>query len=385
MLPLIVFNTCTAAAETLEATLATTLTKTPEPSPEEPHTFLPVCKLTHNQAQVVFEHINQKRRICYANPAAQQKGISIGMSLGSANSLCASLHSQARNIQQEQAFLTTLSEALTSLTPYITVDHAQNCIYLEIGTCLKLHKGIHGFQARLTQLLGAWAQWKQSALGPTIECSAVFAQQYPGDTSFYDARTQFWQQWYKLPIAKLLLPSQTQQALLECGFTHIADLVQLNPKQRNQPKQRSPKHAFTEQANHPPQLSPEHLAVLKRRFGQNFISYWHRLCGQHTTLRQTQAASRKFDETLNLPFEAQRLQSMLPAIQTLLSTLEHFLIQHHASILSFSLAFTDTRNNSRTVTIRLTHPHHRAAHFYGLTELKLQKHQFQAPVTSIRL
>lgn len=287
------------------------------------------------------------------------------MSLGSANSLCAALHSRLRSPDHEQAQLEKLAKKLSALTPYVQTDAKHFSIYLEISTCLKLHKGFSGFQQQLAQQLGALSAHTQQAVGPSAECAAVFARHYPGDTNFWRQPKKFWQKWYSLPVSSLLITPNAQQALTDCGFTDIADIVQLDssaPQTRTQA----------------PRLKASHLAALKRRFGANFADYWQQLCGQQLTLRHALPPPTHFDKTLTLPCEAEQLQAILPAVQSLLNILEQFLIQHCASVLFFVIQFTDTRHRVINVKVQLTQPHHRAAFFFELAQLQLQQQFTQA-------
>lgn len=358
MLPLAAFS---ASSDAPESDTATTTPSKLTPPP-----------------RVICEQVHQKRRIYYANHTAQQAGISIGMSLGSANSLCANLHSRLRSPACEQAQLEKLAKKVAALTPYVQIDAEHFSIYLEISTCLKLHKGLTGFQHQLDKQLGALAKHTQQALGPSAECAAIFARYYPGNTHFWALPKKFWQQWHALPINSLLVAPKTRQALTDCGFTQIADIVQLDQTNNNA-------QAYTQA----PQLQTAHLAALKRRFGAHFAQYWHQLCGQQQTLRHTLPTPTEFDKTLALPCEAEQLQALLPAIQSLLSTLEHFLIQHCASILYFVIQFKDTRHRTSTVKVQLTQPHHRATFFFELAQLQLQQQlqqrKFPAPIIETRL
>lgn len=331
-------------------------------------------------ARVICEQIHQKRRIAYANRPAQKIGISAGMSLGSANSLCPTLQSRLRSTELEKAQLEKIAKTLESTAPYIEIDTENFCTHLEISTCLKLHNGITGFQQHLKECLGTQLETAQLALGPTIECATIFAQRHPGDTSFWTRPAQFWRKWHALPIDSLRIDLPIQHALSDCGFTQLADILQLghpkNPKQTCN---------YPSDPDQPPSLTSQQLAALKRRFGPNFINYWHKLCGQQLSLRHMHLPPKQFEQILSLPYEAKQLQALLPAIQSLLNRLEHFLIQHCASILCFNIALKNTQNKSTVITIQLTQPHHRAAFFYELAQLQLQQQTLSAPVIEIRV
>lgn len=339
----------------------------------EPHRSNEATPLT-TSAKAVYEQVNQKNRICYANHAARQAGISIGMSSGSANSLCASLNTRLRDPERELKHLNSLATKLEQLTPYVHVDAEHLCIYLEISTCLKLHKGFLGFEYQLQQKIGMWANRALKAYAPSAECSAVFARHHPGDASYWTQPCVFWQMWYQLPIEGLLLTTQIKQDLNDCGFKTLSDIVHIG-------REASPNHA----PNQAPLLTKEQLPAFKRRFGADFISYWHQLCGQQDTLKHALAPPLQFNQALSLPFEAQQLNAIMPAIKTLLIQLELFLIEHCMSVLNFIIQFKNTHHNISQTSIRLTHPHHRAHFFQELAQLHLEKLRFSAPIIEVSL
>jgi protein ImuB len=302
--------------------------------------LLPLQCQTLDETQPVAV-LEQQRVVC-ANDCASSLGVRAGMATASVRALAQDLPLQllARNRNSEQHCLQQLCCWAYGITPRL-YTWQEDCLQLEIGSCLNLHRGLNTLLSGIQRALQVRGYRVDAGLGPTPKAAWLL--------SFHDdgCDTQHPEAWQErigtLPLALLHTFPKAVAALERAGLRRFADILTL----------------------------PE--AALTRRCGQAFVHYLRQVTGREADLEPDYQPPQQFSDQYWFGYEVKTTAELLPAIEQLLQSLCGFLrqTQLQSSRIDWQLLAVDRQ--TQNLQVRSSSRHSDWATWYQLTRLQLDQ------------
>ena len=294
-------------------------------------------------AALVHQH-----KIIAVNAEARDHGLDEGMSAASAEGLCPQLQCYPRHPAQQQQKLELLALWAWQYTPMVVPG--EQALLLEVGSCLKLHKGLRALLKQLEKDLLARGYSYRIGLAHTPKAAAL--------------AVHLEQPWSHLLSSDYSLDSAALHALLGQLPVH---LLQCSAKAR-QGLEASGLFQLS-------QLRSLPSASLSRRFGKDFSQYLARFWGQEPDPQALYQPPAEFHQQRFFIEPLNNQQQLMPFITELLEELCRFLTlrQLHCQQLDWRLHFDNKKNKSQTLSIVLASAQNRLDNFIALTELKLSE------------
>ena len=177
-------------------------------------------------AQAVIEN----NVVVCSNTPAQQEGVTSGLKLNKANSLCDDLVLHTRKSHLEAAALEELAQLIYDVSPTVNRfnDHA---LMIEIGSVIRLFGSVDNVIAHLIANLNDRGFSPNYGLANTPKAAYVFAKYFTNQKPYFDEEIQrikhssFRSLLAELPLS--LLPDAQQYNFEQLGLHTVGDIMAL--------------------------------------------------------------------------------------------------------------------------------------------------------------
>lgn len=307
--------------------------------------------------------VREQHRLAAVNAAAFEQGVQAGMKVGTALALCDALQIYARQPAAEQHWLEQQARALARFTPMIT--HDDNCLLLEIGSSLRLFRGLDTLLSRLLRQLPAATEC-HPGLGHTPLAAQILSQLPLADSracivlkdrqpEISASRQALLQLLARQPLDQLPLPAALKTSLQGPGLRTLGDLLAL----------------------------PD--GALQRRFGRNLTDWLARLRGDKADLRQPIISPQRFLVTLEFDEPVSGSARLLPLMQQLLEQMQVWLTRHQLQVRAIRWIFFPLRGEPDRLLVRRAGADHRADAWLDLSRRHLEHTRLTAPALRLTL
>lgn len=296
--------------------------------------------------------ILDKQRIVQINGVAEEKGIKLGMGLGSAASLCADLQVHPYNQQVEEKKLTEIAHWLYMVTSDISLFPPSG-ILLKVSNMLTLYDGLASYWRVVFEHLSALNIQFRFSTGSSPLSAKLLAQQKVNCVS--DDPIWLEKTLEQQPLHSAELPDKTIEQLNRVGIRYLHDLLTLE------------------------------LADIARRFDIELVNYIGRLTGQLKHPVNSYHPTETFKRHLELLFEIDNVQWLIKPLFTLLTQLEAFLLLRDKVAYQITLLLHQRDEREQSVTFSSAQGDYLANKWQQLSKLALESCTLNAPITAITL
>ncbi len=300
---------------------------------------------------VLATHSN-RQTILARNRAAAAHGITPGMPLGAALSLCADLVTHPREEGAEGTALEGLALWAEQFTPTLSLA-LPAALLLEVEGSLKLFGGVEALRERIDSGVTALGYRARLALAPSPLGAWLLAQ--AGQHQSVLNRGELEQALSPLPLGLLDLPKEKSKALRGMGLYTLGDCLRL-------PRDGAAKR-----------LGPEFLAALDRALGR---------VPDPLPLFTPPA---RFHSRIALPAEVENAEALLFAARRLLLEMQGFLLARSMGVQTFELYLTHHHRPPSRLPVGLVAPTREIDHLLGLLKELLGRFELPAPVDGLVL
>lgn len=324
--------------------------------------------LTSRAAVVMHQH-----RVLLGNRLATEAGVKPGLTLATAQALCAGLAVFDRDSRQEALLLKNLAYTCYRFTPTITLGspaylpREPGYLLLEIGGCLKLFKGLPRLLRLITETINQQGHEHTPGLAPTPGAATLLSHVegdplacFHPDTGVINNPAAFQQNLHDLPLALLDCPDKLKNKFLSTGFHKLGDLLALPGP------------------------------AIGKRYGLDFLKYLKQLSGEQADPQKNLELPPQFASTLHFNDAISSAAMLAFPMQRLLLALSGYLHgrQLHCQQIRWRLGLSPVGGIGATSTdLRLgfARPHNQLAHFLSLSRLQLEQQTLPGPVESLTL
>jgi protein ImuB len=316
-----------------------------------PRSPLDALALPASQAgRVVFD--GPRRLVCVADDTACAAGVREGMTLPSAQALCAGLQAHARQPLCEAALLQGLALALSRFTPQLVVR--ERGLLLEVGASLRLFGGLRALVAALRVCLREHGVQAQLGSAPTALAACWFAQSKTRSAADWCARLD------SLPPGVLQPEPRLAELLRGIGAQTLGELRAL-PR-----------------------------AGLQRRGGGDLLHQLDRAYGEAPDPQRWFEPPLQFALSLELTQRADDAAMLAFAGQRLVQALAGWLSRQWLAAAAYSLWLQHETSGRHAcaptrLRIELGQPSRNAAQLMLLLRERLQRLELPAPVYGLKL
>jgi protein ImuB len=304
---------------------------------------------------VVSDGPAKRPYVLAANAAARAAGIHESMPLTSAQAHASGLVVVPRQAGKEEESLRNVAEWLTQFTPMVALE--KNGVVLEVSSSLTLFHGLSSLLDSIRRGLAGLDFHALPGVAPTPRAAMLLARAAQDSPGIRICRepAQLAAQLADLPLQLYDWPHDVLQTCATLGLTRMKDLLA-------QPR-----------------------AGLVRRFGSSFIVDLDRTLGTQPDPREPCIPPGKFENTIDLPFETDAIDSVCHAVGLLLNTLEVYLRARGAAVARIGLSLRHTRTSTTRHTFGSRHPQHLAQDWLRLIRERLAAHPLPDVVTAVTL
>ncbi len=317
---------------------------------------LPLEALCRDESRPVVVLANQ--RVVRANDCAAALGVREGMGAATMRALVADEPIQLleRDEAAEARALERLCCWAYSVTPSLHTWR-QDCLLLEVGSCLSLYRGLVPLLAEVRSGIGS--RGYRARLGLAATPKAAWLMSFAEGDSTLAAERPLEERLGPLPLA--LLDDFTS------GFKNTVDSLR-----------RAGLHTLGDILALPP-------TALARRCGETFSHFLAQVLGQRDDLQPHYEPPAAFNDEYWFGYEVKANDELLPAVQKLLQSLCRFLrnTQLRTGEVIFQLIGIDAK--LRDVPIRSASSHSDWQSWYRLTCIRFEQMQLDASVEGIAL
>ncbi|ASD66410.1 Y-family DNA polymerase [Pseudoalteromonas piscicida] len=294
----------------------------------------------------------RKNQIVQLNNAAQQRGIKIGMGLGTACALCTQLHVLPYDDLLERQQLLEIANMLYQVSADIVIDEP-NGLVLKVDSMLSLYHDLPSYWQMISQHLAQLGMSYYYGTGESTIMAKLLAREHCNVLVLTPCQKRHY--LGKIGLTRTSLNSRVVELLARTGVKNVAQLEQFA------------------------------LSELAKRFDTELVHYVGCLFGKlKETLNYYQPAET-FELTAPLLYEVEVMAWLEKPIEHLLSRLALFLQQRNlvTRTLYFTLALRD--KEALEITLNSAEPEYKAANWLRLLNLKLESITLDAPVQSVSL
>ncbi|GLO60422.1 nucleotidyltransferase [Vibrio sp. MACH09] len=296
--------------------------------------------------------ILNKQYIVQINSVAEEKGIKLGMGLGSAASLCADLQVHPYNQQVEEQKLTEIAHWLYMVTSDISL-FSPSGILLKVSNMLTLYDGLASYWSVVFEHLTSLNIQFSFSTGSSPLSAKLLAQQQINRIS--DDPIWLQNTLKQQPLHATELTDKTVEQLNRVGVRYLQDLLTLE------------------------------LADIARRFDIELVNYMGRLTGQLKHPVSNYHPAETFKRHLELLFEIDNVQWLIKPLFTLLTQLEAFLLLRDKVAYQLTLQLHQRGDLTQSVTFSSAQGDYLATKWQQLSKLTLESCTLNAPITAITL
>src|SRR5512146_1084200 len=252
----------------------------------------------------VIEKQGNRSRVKACNEAANERGVQLGMPGPAALALVTNLIVRTRDLTAEQEALAGLAAWAGSFTPAVSLQPPDGLL-IEIGSCLRLHRGLKNLVARMRSGLEEMGYSASLACAPTPHAAWLLA--LAGKEIAIRESAKLEKVLGQLSVRLLDQPEDTLASLEMLGAHTLVDCL------------------------HFPR------AGMARRFGQDLLDELDRALGRLPEAREFFVPPPSFTRRLELPSQVHEAEALLFASRRLLLELEGYLNLRQAGVQEFEL------------------------------------------------
>jgi protein ImuB len=313
---------------------------------------LPLQCLNRDETRPVA--VLEKQRVLRANDCARALGIKPGQGTATVRALAADmpLTLLERDRDAEQRCLRQLCCWAYSITPSLH-SWREDCLLLEIGSCLSLYRGLDSLLAEVTGGLGSRGYSVKQGLAPTPR--AAWLLSHADTTVAMAADRPLQERLAPLPLALLDDQATTVDSLRRAGLHTFGDILALPTN------------------------------TLGRRCGDAFTRELQQLLGQREDLRQDFQPPEQFSDEYWFGYEVKGKEELQPAVQQLLQSLCRFLRNTQLQTGEIQWEFIGIDGSLRRLPVRSSSRHSDWQNWYTLTGIHLERQQLEIGVEGLAL
>jgi protein ImuB len=293
------------------------------------------------------------------NNAAQQTGVTAGMSVTTAMSLCSALELRPRDLKREQQYLDNIALWAYRFSGDVCLC-PPNAVLLELSASLRLFNNLARLYRKFISAFRRRGLTVKLGIAPTPLAAELLSYQNLSPASLVNGSGQ----WHRdalqkalsdLPIRLLPLPTKTLSTLQEMGLNTLGN-VQTLPR-----------------------------AALEHRFGKDIAKLLAKLEGEQADIRpkfippETFTAQRHFDGGLH-----SKQQLRFP-VSALLSELEHYLRLRQCVNRDLEWQFHYLDGSKEPWSLALSHHHFDRRSLIELVMLRLEQLSLKGSVETLSL
>lgn len=296
--------------------------------------------------------IIEKQHVVQINNVAKNKGVAVGMGLGSAASLCSNLQVHAYNRDIEVDKLQEIAHWLYMVTSDISFVKPSGLL-LKVNNMLTLYDGLASYWKTVHRHLSFLNIQFQFATGTSPLAAKLLAQQ--GINTISDDESWLLNTLKQQPIHTAELSNKIIEKLHRVGIQHLKGLLSLE------------------------------LADIARRFDISLVNYIGRLTGQFKHLVDFYYPPETFKRYLELLFEIDNVQWLEKPLFLLLSQLEAFLKLRDQVAYEITLILHQRGEAEQNIIFTSAQGDYLTLKWQKLSQLTLESIKLNAPVIGITL
>lgn len=296
--------------------------------------------------------VGADHQLLQLNSAARQAGLTLGMGLASAASLCHQLQLLPHQAEQEQQQLEQLAQLLYQYCGDIALQ-ADSGLVLKLSPMLALYGGALQFWQQIQQVLQQAGYQYHFATAQQPLVARLLAQQ--GWDQFLLQKDKIQQQLKALPLQQAQLPEKLQEQLQRLGLTQLGDLLKI------------------------PQ------AELVRRFGVEMLQYLQQLTGAKPALLQFIQPAEQFEQQLELLYEMERSDQLLGPLKHLFGLLQLYLQQRDQLAYQLELSLLQRQDQQQQLQLHSAQGEYQSKDWLKISELQLERLKLNKAVIQLKL
>lgn len=296
--------------------------------------------------------VGADHQLLQLNTAASQAGLSLGMGLASAASLCHQLQLVPHQPEQEQQQLEQLAQLLYQYCADIALQ-SNTGLLLKLSPMLSLYGGALQFWQQLQQVLQHAGYHYHFATAQQPLVARLLAQQRWDQ--FVLNKDPIQQQLEGLPLQAAELPEKLQDQFSRLGLKQLGDLLKI------------------------PQ------AELVRRFGVEMLQYLQQLTGERPAQLQFIQPAEHFEQQLELLYEMERSDQLLGPLQHLFGLLQLYLQQRDQLAYQLELILEQRQEQQQQLQLYSAQGEYQSKHWLKISGLQLESLVLKKPVVQLKL
>jgi protein ImuB len=300
----------------------------------------------------VAERQGRRMRVAACNAGALACGVQRGMPVSAAQALTAALVVRARDPDAEQEALSGLAAWAGRFTPAVSLQPLHGLL-LEIGSCLRLHRGLDRLLRQVLAGLEEMAYASTHACAPTAQGAWLLARAGTGLVARDLSRLQ--SSLAALPLSVLDQPGEILDGLEKIGVHTLGDCLRL-PR-----------------------------AGVVRRFGRGLLDELDRALGEQPEVRAFFVPPPSFVRRLVLPAPVEQAEVLLFAVRRLMPELEGYHGLRRAGVQELELVCCHEDAADTVLRLGFVQPARAAQHMLRLLHETLARSRLPAPVHAIEL
>lgn len=300
----------------------------------------------------IIERQGNRTRVIVCNESASAGGVRTGMPGSAAQALLTNLIVRSRDITAEQQSLAGLAAWAGNFTPAVSL-HQANALLIEIGGCLRLHRGFKNLIARMRGGLKEMGYSASLACAPTPHAAWLLA--LAGNEVAVRDPAKLEKVIGNLSVRLLDQPRDTLTSLEILGAHTLGDCL------------RFPR------------------AGMARRFGQDLLDELDRALGKLPEAREFFVPPPNFERRLELPSLVHEAEALLFASRRLLLEFEGYLNLRQAGVQEFELVCRHEDMPDTVLKVGFAQPAHVLERMLLLLRETLGRTRLVAPVHTIML
>lgn len=305
-----------------------------------------------NQAQPLIILDKKSNEVVQLNQAARAQGITHGMGLGTAASLCHSVSVKEYDEQIEARLLKRIAHWLYSKTADISL-YSPNGLLLRISNMLALYQDLTQYWQALSQHLDILGVDYDYACAYSPYGARLLARQKLNQIS--DDKAWLFEQIKQQALQHGDLNTKVVSRLQKVGVTHFADLLDLT------------------------------LTELSKRFDVEVVNYIGRITGQLQHPVNFYIPPERFEHYLELYFEIANQQYLAKPLLKQLQLLEKYLRLKDKLATELVLHLHQRDCDDLVLTISALQGEYKADKWLALIELNLASQTLAAPIIGLTL
>lgn len=296
--------------------------------------------------------VDNRHQLVQLNLLAQQQGLKVGMSLGSAAALCHNLQVVPLQLSVQQQNLSNIAKQLYNKSADIALDPPDG-LYLRLCNMLSLYQGLTGYWQALHAELALLPYRYVYSCGATPYAAKCLARQRLNLLSTDPAELEA--ALRTSPLTATELDDKLQQQLQRLGIYTLQQLFALE------------------------------AAELSRRFDSTLLSYLGRLRGEFYHPLQYIEPAQSFSRFIELLYDIKDTAVLTGPLGSLLQQLQQQLCRANALCYQLTLTLYCRDADSKQLGIGSAQGEYDAKRWMTLCQLQLQRLQLTEPATGIKL